>query len=344
MRKILLSIAVILLAASLQAQTVLKYQTHGLIPNHKNEMYITKYVEPGVSGNNVIWDFTNLELTNDFVGSLDNPAFNKGALVFPHSTTVLEEFGNFFFFKATEDGIEQQGFMSASGSTTIVYDVPFQKMKYPFTYGSNYSGDFSGTYNSNSTTQGTITGTYEVTGDGMGTLLLPGNMSYSNALRVKEIKSFTQTLNNYSYDIENVTYRWYVNGHRFPILVFIKSTYTFKNGRTQISTQAAYNPVIIQNMPTDVETLNMSYSMNVYPNPYREQVNISYTLDNASNVNLSVFDLNGRLVKVLVNAVEGAGEQSHKFSAKEMGLAAGAYLVKLNVNGNETTQKIVELK
>lgn len=341
MRKILLSLAAIGLVASLQAQTVLKYQTHGLIPTFKNDMFITKYAEPGAEGRNVVWDFTNLELTKDFMGSLDSPDLSRGSQLFPEANAVLEEFGNYFFFKTTEEGIQQLGFLSASGTTNIVYDVPFQKMKYPFVYGSSYTGDFSGTYNGTKT-NGEIVGNYSVTGDATGTLMLPGNVSYENALRVKELKSYTQTLNDYSYDIENVTYRWYVNGHRFPILVFIKSTYTFSKGRTQVSTQAAYNPVILYG-PTDDDVMSVNYGMNVYPNPYRDLVNIKYTLENPSAVNLSVYDLNGRLVKVLVDSNEDAGERIHNFSAKEMGLAAGAYLVKLNVNGEVTTQKILEL-
>lgn len=341
MRKLLLLAATLLIAVSLQAQTVLKYQTHGLVPNHKNEMFITQYAEPGSEGRNVIWNFSKLELTNDFVGTLDRPDFSKGMNLFPNANTVLDEFGNNFFFKTTELGIEQHGFMSASGNTSIVYDVPFQKMKYPFTFGSSFSGDFSGNYQSAST-QGPITGTYSVSGDGIGTLILPGNVSYQNALRVKEIKSYTQVLNNFEYNVVNETYRWYVNEHRFPILVFIKSTYTFKNGRTQISTQAAYNPVILLG-PTDVQTTGLNYGMNVYPNPYRDFVNITFTLEKSSAVNLSVYDLKGSLVKVLVNNTEQAGEKTYKFSAKEMGLSAGAYLVKLSVDGNVATQKVLEL-
>jgi hypothetical protein len=124
--------------------------------------------------------------------------------------------------------------------------------------------------------------------------------------------------------------------------VFIKSTYTFKNGRTQISTQAAYNPVILLG-PTDSQTMNIKYGMSVYPNPYRDQVNISYTIEKTSTVNLAVYDLKGSLVKVLVNNTEEAGEKNYKFSAKEMGLSAGAYLVKLTVDGDVSTQKVLEL-
>jgi hypothetical protein len=343
MRKIYIALFGLLAAASLQAQTILNYKTHGLVADTKNEMFITKYVEPGVEGRNVTWDFTSLELTSNFTGSLEEAGLSKGASVFTTSNVALEEFGNYFFFKSSESGIEQYGFLSGNGSLSIVYDVPFVKMKYPFAFGSNFSGSFSGTYNHNGAKLGDINGTYAVYGDGIGKLLLPGNVSYSNVLRVKEVKSYTQSINGKGYQLEDVTYRWYVDGHRYPLLVLIKSTSFHENGKSYSSTRAAYNPVIIQNTPLSTNTLSSSLGLSVYPNPYTDFVNINVNLDNASRVKLSVFDLNGRLIKVLFNGVEVAGDRTYKFSAKELGLSAGAYLVKLNVNGKEATQKVVEL-
>ena len=341
MKKFYLTIACVVIAFSLQAQTVLKFQTHGLVAENINEMKITKYVEPGTEGMNVVWDFRNLELVQDFVGTLDHPEFSKGYSTFPESNTVLEEFGNLFYFKYDENSIEQHGFMSGRGVTTIIYDQPFVKMRYPFTYGSSFSGSFGGTYNNNEKVLGTQQGTYTVTGDGMGTLMLPGNMVYENALRVKEVRSYTQTFNNSSYDVETVTYRWYINDHRFPILVLIKSTSTYGTGRTYASTQAAYNP--IKTTPLDITTTTQGYGLTAFPNPYHDQVNIRFNLDSNSEVNLSVFDLSGRLIKVLYSGTDAAGEKNFRFSAKEVGFSKGAYVVKLNVNGKEASQKIVEL-
>lgn len=342
MRKIYALLSGLLIASSLQAQTTLRFETHGLMADTKNGMNLTKYTEPGVEGKNVTWDFTNLELTNNFVGSLDNVDISKGASIFTTSNVALEEFGNYFFFNVSRTGIDQYGFMSGNGATTIEYDVPFVKMRYPFAFGSSYSGNFSGSYKHNGTILGTITGTYTVSGDGTGKLLLPENVSYSNALRVKEVKTFTQTINGNNYQLEDITYRWYVEGHRYPLLVLIKSTSFSQNGKSNFSTRAAYNPVIIQNSPTSINALGANVGFTAYPNPYTDFVNINVRLESASTVKLSVFDMNGRLVKVLVNGVEPSGERMYKFSAKELGLGAGAYLVKVNVNGKEATQKVVE--
>jgi len=339
MRKLLLFAACIMFAVSLQAQTILRSQSHGLVADQINEMKITNYTEPGTKGNNVVWDFRSLELTRDFVGSLDVPTFSKGALLFKDANTLLEEFGNHFFFKTTETSIEQHGFMTGSGNVAIVYDEPFVKMKYPFAYGSHFVGSFSGRYLSNDRQLATIQGSYAVEGDGQGTLMLPGNMVYEGALRVKEVKSYTQKFGTQPHDVETITYRWYVNGHRFPILVLIASTTTYENGRSHTSTQAAYNAVALEGdqaaNPLDVNTLAGNVRFDAYPNPYQYQVSIRFNLEQDSNVNLSVYDVNGRLVK--------GGDKLFTFSAKEMGLAGGLYIVKLNVNGAETSKRILEL-
>lgn len=344
MRTLYLSIAWIMIAFSIQAQTVLRFQTHGLVADHINEMKITDYADPGPQGNNVVWDFRALKLNNDFVGTLDSPTFSKGASEFTKANTLLEEFGNYFFFKSDEAGIEQHGFMSSTGTTSIIYDVPFVKMRYPFTYGSSFCGSFSGRYNQTSTQIGTLYGSYAVDGDGIGTLMLPGNMVYENALRVKEIKTYNQILNKRNYDIETITYRWYVNGHRFPILVLIKSTTIYDANREVSSTQAAYNPIALSQLkPLDVTTQNSGANFDAFPNPYHDQINIRFNLEQESNINLSVYDITGRLVTVLHKGLESAGEKNFKFSAKQMKLGAGAYIVRLIVNGEETSKRILEL-
>ena len=55
------------------------------------------------------------------------------------------------------------------------------------------------------------------------------------------------------------------------------------------------------------------------------------------------FDLIGKIISVLVDKTETAGEFNYNFSAKDLGLAKGTYLVKVKVNNKETTRKIIEL-
>jgi len=342
MKKLFLLVSGLAIVYSAQSQTILTCKTHGLTPSEKNPMVITKYQDAGQAGQNVIWDFSNLESTSDFTGNIQEAYITKGCNNFPNSNTVLEEFGNYFFFNVTSTQMEQNGYLNGNGSAYIEYKKPFVKMKYPFSYNSSYSGVFEGTYNSNEKQIGEIIGTYHVTGDGIGTLLLPDGKTLKNTLRVKEVKSYKQIINNSSVGIEDVTYRWYVNEHRFPVLVFISSTYTYQNGQNNTSTRAAYNSNII-NPSNDSFFSSNGFDLDIFPNPYSEKVNINLRLESSSKVNITVFDLIGKRISVLVDKQEEAGELTYNFSAKELGLAKGTYLVKVKVNNKETTRKIMEI-
>ncbi|NVO09360.1 MAG: T9SS type A sorting domain-containing protein [Bacteroidales bacterium] len=341
--KTIISLALgLTLSLTISAQTILTFKSHGLLPNEKNPMVLTKYVDPGTGGQNVVWDFSSLEATNSFTGNVQNSYSLKSINGFEKTNTVLEEFGNYFFFNATNYQLEQYGYISSNGNISIEYTKPFVKMRYPFSFNSTYSGVFEGKYNSNNKPIGDITGNYQVTGDGIGTLILPEKKSFLNALRIKEVKSYKQKINGNTTSIEEITYRWYVNEHRFPILVLINSTYTFENGQNSTSTKAAYNSNIISSNINNINDDN-NLKLEVFPNPYHEKVNINLHIDNKSNVKIDVYDIIGKKVAAIADKPEDAGDLTYNFSAKEIGLATGTYIIRVKVNNKETTKKIVEL-
>jgi len=343
MRKVLSILFVISLFATVSSQTVLTYKTHGLIPDERNPMLLTKYVEPGEAGRNVVWDFTMLEMTGSFVGNIDEPVTARNSELFKSSNSVLEEFGNFFFFDVNRNGIKHYGYASGSGTTTIEYTTPFVKMKYPFRFGNSFEGDFGGVYKVKGEEYGTIEGKYSVTADGEGTLILPGGVQYSKALRVKEVKSYANLMKTSTYDVIVETYRWYVNEHRFPILVLIKSTYINGNTRNSFGSQAAYNPVIINKMNELAQSGEKAFEVSVSPNPYVGQVNIKFDVEEDAFVNVSVYGTNGKIISVLANQNEKSGTKEYKFSAKQFGVGSGSYVVKVTVGENTVLEKIMEL-
>lgn len=342
MKRILLLIVGLTIAFNISAQTILSFKSHGLQPDEQNPMMLTKYVDPGQDGQNVTWDFSALEATNNFIGNLQSPSFVKGSGRFSTANTTLEEFGSYFFFNSNSSVLEQYGYLSNGGGLAIEYTKPFVKMRYPFSFNSSYSGDFEGKYFAEEKEVGDIAGTYQVDGDAIGTLILPEGKSFRNALRVKEVKSYDQKLNGSTTKIIETTYRWYVNEHRFPILVLIKCNYTFENGQTSVTTKAAYNSKVLM-MNSNLTTDNSSYKLEVYPNPYYDKVNINLQIDSKSKVTITVYDLIGKRVAILADKFEDTGDLTYNFSAKELGLAKGTYIVKVKVNNSEATRKILEL-
>jgi len=79
-----------------------------------------------------------------------------------------------------------------------------------------------------------------------------------------------------------------------------------------------------------------------YPNPFNPTTTISYSIPEAGNVNMTVYDLKGRQIADLVNGyrVEGA----HQVSFNASGLASGVYLYQLESNGQVAIGKMMLLK
>lgn len=344
MKKILLLTTQLVLTLSLFGQTIITSQNHGFIPNDNNPMLLTSYIEPGPAGKNVVWNFSMLETSENFQGCLKEVNTLKDYHSNHGGNVVLEEFGNRFIFNMTANSLEQLGFESSTGNTKIIYSKPFVKMRYPFGFNSNFSGDFKGDYLVNDITVGTVSGTYRVEGDGYGKLILPGGRELSGVLRVKEVKFTTQTINNSQINIEDITYRWYVANHRFPVLSLIKSTYTPVNGKPSTQTKAAFNGNVINQSSDVADVSDNPLRFKTFPNPYKDRIAITYTLPENCKVHLAVYDLTGKLVSVLVNRIEDAGQKTHYFSAAEIGMPAAAYIVKFTAGNVEFTSKVLEVK
>jgi len=76
-----------------------------------------------------------------------------------------------------------------------------------------------------------------------------------------------------------------------------------------------------------------------YPNPSNGETVINYSLSKSSRVNLSLFDVNGRLVKVLVNGVKEAG--SHTVRLNGGSLTAGVYFYRLQTGNFSAVKRMV---
>jgi hypothetical protein len=76
-----------------------------------------------------------------------------------------------------------------------------------------------------------------------------------------------------------------------------------------------------------------------YPNPVTTSTTIPFTLSKPEHVRLSVCDVLGREIAVLVDGERMAGEQSVPFSAA--GLRAGIYFSVLRTNSVVETRKMM---
>jgi hypothetical protein len=88
--------------------------------------------------------------------------------------------------------------------------------------------------------------------------------------------------------------------------------------------------------PTDYDVL-----YNNFPNPFNSRTRIAYEILAYHNVKLTIYDILGREVEVLVNENQEKGLYEVEFNAN--GLASGIYFYKLEAF-NTTVKKMILLK
>ncbi|HEX2787585.1 MAG TPA: T9SS type A sorting domain-containing protein [Ignavibacteria bacterium] len=79
-----------------------------------------------------------------------------------------------------------------------------------------------------------------------------------------------------------------------------------------------------------------------YPNPFNPVTNIEFNIPNSGFVNLEVFDINGKLIKTLINKNLSAGNYVTSFEAHS--LPSGMYFYKLTTKNFVETKKMILIK
>jgi hypothetical protein len=79
-----------------------------------------------------------------------------------------------------------------------------------------------------------------------------------------------------------------------------------------------------------------------YPNPFNPSTSITFTLPQAGNVKLAVYNLLGQEVQILVNGFKSAGQHTINFDASNFN--SGVYLYKIEAEGFNSVRKMTLLK
>ena len=80
----------------------------------------------------------------------------------------------------------------------------------------------------------------------------------------------------------------------------------------------------------------------MYPNPFNPTTQISYSIENAGQMKLSIYNIAGQEVSVLHDGYQSSGSYNVQWNATE--LASGVYYVSMVMNGHVETMKAVVVK
>ncbi|MDP8238891.1 MAG: T9SS type A sorting domain-containing protein [Candidatus Hatepunaea meridiana] len=85
----------------------------------------------------------------------------------------------------------------------------------------------------------------------------------------------------------------------------------------------------------------------IYPNPFNSTVRIEYDIPEVTDVNVSVYDLNGNLTKVLVNQNMNAGKYRvtwDGFNSSGLHASSGTYLCRLQTGNEKIIRRIMLIR
>lgn len=301
----------------------------------------TTGVTPGASGAHTTWNFTStLHATSTDTGrAVPCTAAAVSCSSFPGSTLALKGPGYLNvtnYVAAGSTKLSQVGYWSAADTNLVMTD-PMDQIRYPFTYGTSFVDTFSGMLTL-SVAHAHHNGTISVTCDGFGTLMLPGRTD-TGVLRVHSSQLFIDSTSLFgspvltSYTIES--YDWYKAGYHSVLLT--QQTVTQVGASSPTFRFVAYAAAQL----TGVEDVaNNIHSLELYPNPVQNELNIRFTATTGEQVRVSLYDMMGREVAVVADQY-ATGDQ--RLSYNTGSLPRGLYLLKVS-SASQTTSRKIELQ
>ena len=98
-------------------------------------------------------------------------------------------------------------------------------------------------------------------------------------------------------------------------------------------------------LPVSIEedlTENGLAISNIYPNPFSNETNINFSIAEAGNVMVSIYDITGREVAVLVNSEMASGD--HQITWEAGNTPNGIYFCTISTADAKITQKVMLAK
>lgn len=198
-------------------------------------------IEPGMSGDSAIWDFTNIDSIGNYKMFVDKlTAIDDSMYIIGNDSLKFKDFepesiistanyydmtapnfgsrnfGELKYYQKREDRLERVAMENPINF--IRYNPQFLEIPYSFGFGDKRYSEFKGNQIYSQKVRYSYTGNIIITADGYGKILLPNNEIIDNALRIKS--------ESYYYENEKVIgqyieYSWYIKGYRYPILKMV---------------------------------------------------------------------------------------------------------------------------
>jgi len=330
---------------NVKSQTVIDFNTHAPIAGDVINFVQIPFFEPGDGGRDKVWDFSKFTpLTKTVISKQQIPDKNGIDKMSLTPNISLFEDEKYHYFNLTEKSYEQVG--TITKDYDLVYERPVKRMSYPFIYEDYFDGEFNGYAKYGSNYNIDIYGRYSVEADAYGLLILPGNR-IKNVLRVKQYTHSTQISKCSVVEVDAYKYVWYSSDERYPLVSVVITEQRYSNGETKLIQECYINERVYScagdnNLAGVQENDNALFNYNVFPNPFKNDINISYQLNKDFVVTVGIYDILGKRIKdVVLNEKQNQGIYTYTIGASEIGLNPGMYFIKFEFGDKVMIEKII---
>lgn len=281
-------------------------------------------IAPGNAGPAQTYDYSVLPSFNSSyqILGVDNLTSPFGT-IYPTANATLSwsSFGtpNYHFLLSDTSYI----YLGGGGSFgDYQYLDTYKQLKFPFTY----NDAFTDTFIAVSNTGGYRAGSASVSGDGYGTLLVPGQ-TFNDVLRVKRVSDYYDTLNNNPRHSVETYYEYYKPG--IPHYILLHGFYTITTGSSNpvSGSQLFFNSSALVTASKSNKSLGSSYFIS-----QADEQSFLHTQSNvAFTTMLHIYNIQGQLI--MQEPLTVSKEMNSK-TLPTTALADGMYLVQFkNADG-----------
>jgi hypothetical protein len=315
-----------LFVTELSSQHSLQSQLNMFRPGDIIVKQQVSYKDPGRSGENVLWDFGNLDIEKESY-KLSYSSLKEDSII------VGTEHRTMYYYSLSDDSLLLWGYENPT--TLMTNRQPELLLKFPVNYGDRTQSYFSGKGKYCDRLQLSAMGTVHTFADAYGMMILPNKDTLRNVLRVKTVKRIAEetkpflhrksdagsaiSTDSIDFRLRNdttvlglITYRWYARGYRYPVFETVKSVVNYRSSERKYFNTAFFFPPEAHEYLTEDEANRdlleseafagsndpwYGLTYNCYPNPVVSDLNIEMYLPRPAKIRIQLTERGGRIMK-----------------------------------------------
>ncbi|HWY11639.1 MAG TPA: T9SS type A sorting domain-containing protein [Bacteroidia bacterium] len=281
----------------------------------------SSYVSPGSAGASQIWNLSAMSTASAVTNyTAVTAASTPSGSAYPSANVSVTDGTSYLYYATSAASWLNYG--TVAGGVVFSYSNPETYLNYTFNYTNTFTDAWACTFTSGITFS--RTGTSTVTADGWGTVTTPAG-TFNNVMRIHLLQVYKDSSSSFpTINYVNDEYLWYRPGTHYPIV----SVFSFTTGASSVSTGGGYLINVVTGLN---ENSSLVRSINVFPNPASQNLNVNCNLETNNSCKLIIYDGTGQMVKHISELETVVGENKFKLNISD--LASGIYYLQISLEG-----------